>query len=115
MVQTAWQHRVFLGTLFASMKRNGNGRPDVFDAAFLMTRYRSEYAMLELPVLIRQVLIPILFVVGRALGKYKKYETPRNRSHAPESTQADFPDRFFRDAVRTRRRERLRHRADVWS
>jgi quercetin dioxygenase-like cupin family protein len=63
----------FLGTMFASVKRNGNGRPDLFDAAFLMTRYQSEYAMLEMPALARRVLIPILYVVGRVLGKYRKY------------------------------------------
>lgn len=38
----------FLGALFASAKANG-GRPSVFDAAFLVTRYRSEYAMLAIP------------------------------------------------------------------
>jgi mannose-6-phosphate isomerase-like protein (cupin superfamily) len=63
----------FLGTLFESTRQNGGRGPALFDAAFLMTRYRSEYAMLELPVLIRRVLMPIVFVVGRALGKYHKY------------------------------------------
>ena len=38
-----------------------------------MTRYRSEYAMLELPVLVRRVLMSIVFVLGHALGKYRKY------------------------------------------
>ena len=68
----------FLGTLFASTKEHGGGRPNPFDAAFLMTRYRSEYAMLELPAFVRRVVLPILYVVGRALGKYKKF------SDAPE-------------------------------
>jgi quercetin dioxygenase-like cupin family protein len=63
----------FLGTLFASTKENGGGRPNLFDAAFLMTRYRSEYAMLEVPAFAQHVLIPILYVIGRVLGKYKKY------------------------------------------
>jgi mannose-6-phosphate isomerase-like protein (cupin superfamily) len=63
----------FLGTLFASTRENGGRRPGLFDAAFLMTRYRSEYAMLELPVFARRVVMPILYVVGRALGKYQKY------------------------------------------
>ena len=62
----------FLGTLFASVRENG-GRPNLFDAAFLMTRYRSEYAMLELPALVRGVLMPTLYLVGRALGRYRKY------------------------------------------
>jgi Cupin domain len=63
----------FLGTLFASVKKNGGGRPNLFDAAFLLTRYRSEYDMLELSVFVRRVLIPILYGVGSALGKYQKF------------------------------------------
>ena len=62
----------FLGTLFASAKQNG-GRPALFDAAFLLTRYRSEFAMLDMPALVRRVVMPALFVVGRILGKYRKY------------------------------------------
>jgi len=61
----------FLSALFASAKQNG-GRPALFDAAFLIVRYRSEYAMLELPALLRR-LMPILYFVGRVLGKYEKY------------------------------------------
>jgi mannose-6-phosphate isomerase-like protein (cupin superfamily) len=73
----------FLGALFASAKKNGGGRPALFDAAFLMTRYRSEYAMLELPVFVRRIVIPILYVVGRALGKYNKYkDAPEPRTAA---------------------------------
>jgi quercetin dioxygenase-like cupin family protein len=63
----------YLSAVFASMKQNGGGRPALFDAAFLATRYRSEFAMLELPVLVRRVLIPVAYVVGRLLGKYRKY------------------------------------------
>ena len=38
-----------------------------------MTRYRTEYAMLELPAFVRRVIIPILYVVGRVIGKHEKY------------------------------------------
>jgi len=63
----------FLGTLFQSTKENGGGRPNLFDAAFLMTRYRSEYAMLEMPGFVRNVIMPILYSVGTVLGKYRKF------------------------------------------
>jgi len=62
----------FLGALFASTKEN-SGRPGLFDAAFLMTRYRREYAMLEMPTAVRRVVMPLLYGVGRVLGKYDKY------------------------------------------
>lgn len=76
----------FLGALFASTKEHG-GRPGLFDAAFLMTRYRSEYAMLELPAFVRRVVVPIAYVMGRALGKYRKYR------NAPEPVRRLMPDR----------------------
>ena len=69
----------FLDALFASAKRNGGGRPALFDVAFLMTRYRSEYAMLELPAFVRRVVIPMLFVVGRCSGSMPSIGTRRNR------------------------------------
>jgi quercetin dioxygenase-like cupin family protein len=76
----------YLGAIFASMKENG-GRPGLFDVAFLTTRYRSEFAMLELPGFVRRVLIPIAFVVGRLLGKHQKYnDAPAPRLHVRRST-----------------------------
>jgi hypothetical protein len=63
----------FLGALFASVKQHG-GQPGLFDAAFLMTRYRSEHAMVELPSFVRLGLLPIVYGVGLVLGKYKKYK-----------------------------------------
>jgi mannose-6-phosphate isomerase-like protein (cupin superfamily) len=63
----------FLGTLFASVKQNGGGRPGLFDAAFLLTRYRSEYAMLDLPAFVRRFIVPIAYLAGKILGKHKQY------------------------------------------
>jgi quercetin dioxygenase-like cupin family protein len=63
----------FLSALFGSMKENG-GRPGLFDTAFLATRYRTEFAILELPVLVRLIVIPVLYRVGTLFGKYKKFE-----------------------------------------
>jgi hypothetical protein len=62
-----------LSELFASTKANGGGRPALFDAAFLATRYRSEFALLEIPAVVRHVVMPILYVAGALLGKHRKY------------------------------------------
>jgi hypothetical protein len=56
------------------MKRSGRKRPDFFDAAFLLTRYRTEMQMLETPAVVQKVGFPILLAVGRILGKYAKYK-----------------------------------------
>jgi mannose-6-phosphate isomerase-like protein (cupin superfamily) len=73
----------FLGTLFAASKEGGGGRPALFDVAFLLTRYRAEYAMLDMPIVVRQIVMPVVYVVGRLLGKYDKYrDAPPARTSA---------------------------------
>ena len=64
----------FLGTLFASTRANGGGRPGLFDAAFLTMRYRTEFALLELPAVARYVVMPCVYVMGTLLGKYRKFK-----------------------------------------
>ena len=63
----------YLGAIFASMKQNGGGRPGLFDAAYMTVRYRSEFEMLAVPPFVRRVLMPLIYAVGRALGKYRKF------------------------------------------
>jgi mannose-6-phosphate isomerase-like protein (cupin superfamily) len=64
----------YLTSIFGSMKENGGKRPGFFDAAFLTTRYKSEFAMLEIPTAVRTILIPLLYVLGSVLGKYRKFK-----------------------------------------
>ena len=46
-----------------------------FDAAFLLTRYRSEIHMLDIPAVMEQeVAFPVLFALGTMLGKYDKFK-----------------------------------------
>jgi uncharacterized cupin superfamily protein len=66
----------FLGALYDSVKRNG-GRPDPFDVAWLIRRYRTEFSMVDLPPMVLRVVFPLLTLLGRLLGKYARY------THAP--------------------------------
>lgn len=63
----------FLTELYASTKRSGGIRPDPFDAAFLVRRYRSELALLEIPPAVQHLVFPIQVIVGRLLGRYRRY------------------------------------------
>ena len=63
----------FLGALFASIKENGGGRPGLFDVAFLVTRYRTEFALLEIPAAVQRIVFPVVYLVGAILGKHKKF------------------------------------------
>ena len=63
----------FLTEIYASVKRSGGVRPDPFDAAFLMRRYRSEFSMVEIPAAVRRFVFPVQVALGRLLGKYGRY------------------------------------------
>ena len=72
-IEPAGNVEYFLGALFASQRANGGRRPALLDVAYLAHRYRTEYAMLEVPALAQRLLFPVLIAVGTALGRYAKY------------------------------------------
>ncbi len=63
----------FLSEIFRSVRTNG-GRPDPFDAAYLLHRYRSEFAMLAIPGFVTHVVFPILRLIGSMTGRFKHLE-----------------------------------------
>jgi len=63
----------FLGAIFASIKNSRSGRPSLFDSAFLLTKYKSEFDMVEIPALVKTVVFPIVLMIGRIMGKGKKF------------------------------------------
>ena len=62
----------FLSEVFSSMARNG-GRPGAFDGAFLLTRYRSEFAMTAIPRFVSRFVLPLQARIGRLLRRYDKF------------------------------------------
>ena len=72
-VEPADNIEYFLTALYDSVKRNGGGRPGPFDAAFLMTRYRSEFGMREIPAVVQRLVFPLQVALGRLLGKYRRF------------------------------------------
>ena len=63
----------FITNIFAAQKKTGGPKPEPFDAAYLLTRYSSEYKMQGIPVFVRKVIIPITYFIGKLTGKYKKF------------------------------------------
>jgi quercetin dioxygenase-like cupin family protein len=63
----------FLEKIYEAQKKTGGSRPDPFDAAFLTTRYRSEFAMLEIPGFVQRFIFPVQVAIGKLLGKYRKF------------------------------------------
>ena len=62
----------FLSEIFKSSNENG-GRPGMYDAAFLLNRYKSEYAMLDISQFVRKAVFPTVLFFGNLVGKNKKF------------------------------------------
>ncbi len=62
----------FLSEIYKSANKN-NGRPGLYDSAFLMNRYKSEFGMLEIPAFVQKILFPVALFFGKLLGKDKKF------------------------------------------
>lgn len=63
----------FLSEIYRSTRDAGSGRPDDFDAAYLLGRYRHEYGMPSIPAPVRALVFPMLRVVGRGLGRFDRF------------------------------------------
>jgi hypothetical protein len=44
----------FLSSIYAAQNKTGTGQPEKFDGAYLMTRYKSEYDMPEIPRFVKK-------------------------------------------------------------
>ena len=64
----------YLSSIYAAQNKSGKGRPELFDGAYLMTRYASEYDVLEIPGFVKKVVMPVLCWLGKLLGKYKHFQ-----------------------------------------
>ncbi len=63
----------FLTQVFASMRANGGRRPRLFDAAWLLSRYGSEFGMLDIPRPVQRFAFPVVVAVGRRLGLERRF------------------------------------------
>ncbi len=72
----------FLSSVYAAQDKSGSEKPEIFDASYLLTRYSSEYRMDEIPWFVRKVLMPVIYVLGRMMGKYKHFkDAPKPIKH----------------------------------
>jgi quercetin dioxygenase-like cupin family protein len=63
----------FLSEIYRSSNEN-NGRPGSFDAAFLLSRYKSEFDMVEIPGFVKNVIFPVTLFIGKLQGKHKRFK-----------------------------------------
>jgi len=75
----------FLTKLFESTRANGGKRPRMFDAAYLLSRYRSELGLAAIPPPVQRVVFPVVVAIGSLLGLRKRFAgapEPASRSRA---------------------------------
>ncbi len=76
----------FLTELFASMQRAGGGDPSPLDMAFLLGRYRAEFGAGMIPAPVQRLVFPVLRVIGRTTGRYRRFAgAPEPAVAAPRS------------------------------
>lgn len=73
-VKPAHNLEYFLTEVYKSTKNNGGKKPDDFETAYLLHKYRTEFDMLNLPGIVKSVLFPTLRTMGEVSGKFRKYE-----------------------------------------
>lgn len=64
----------FLAGIYASMTKAGSPKGDLFDTAFLITHYKSEYDIEVIPVFVKKIVMPVVVFVGKLLSKYDHFE-----------------------------------------
>lgn len=64
----------FLSSLYAAQNKSGNAKPETFDGAYLMTRYAKEYDLPQIPKFVKKAVMPVTYMIGRLLGKYKHFK-----------------------------------------
>lgn len=77
-VKPSNNYEYFIKHIYQSANKANDDKPGPFDAAFLLTKYKSEMDMLVIPKPVKSILFPIFLAIGKVTGKYKKYADAPN-------------------------------------
>lgn len=72
-VKPSNNYEYFIGHIYRSANEANDDKPSPFDAAFLLTKYKSEMDMLVIPKPAKVIVFPILLGIGKLTGKFKKF------------------------------------------
>lgn len=73
-VKPAGNYEYFIEQIYKSANEANDDKPSPFDAAFLLTKYKSEMDMLVIPKPVKIFVFPILLLIGKTTGKFKKFK-----------------------------------------
>lgn len=77
----------YLQALFAVLNASAAGRPSIFYLAHVLWRHRHTQAVMVPPPAIQRLVLPLVLLVGRILGKYRGENwpgSPESCTGAPE-------------------------------
>jgi len=63
----------FLEGVYKALDEGKNHRPEPKRTSFLLMHYKSEFAMSELPAVVRKVIIPATYYIGKLTGAHKMF------------------------------------------
>ena len=72
-ISPALNFEYFITEIFKSMQASKDAKPAPFDAAYLLTRYKSEFDMVSIPKTVKKVMFPVIIFAGKLTGKDKKF------------------------------------------
>lgn len=72
-VKPSNNYEYFIKHIYQSANEANDDKPGPFDAAFLLTKYKSEMDMLVIPKPVKLIVFPILLFIGKLTGKFKKF------------------------------------------
>lgn len=64
----------FLSALYDAQKKSGSLIPEAFDGAYLVTQFKDEYDVLNIPPFVKKVIMPVTVFFGKILGKYRHFK-----------------------------------------
>jgi hypothetical protein len=73
-VSPALNVEFFLTALYESTREQGGHGPHPQDAAYLLTRYRSEFGLSVIPWFVQKFVFPIQIWLGRRSGRLDKFK-----------------------------------------
>lgn len=66
-----WEY--IIENVYQSANSANDVKPSPFDAAFLLTKYKTEIDLLIIPTPVKKLVFPVLLAIGKLTGKFKKF------------------------------------------
>ena len=74
LIEPAHNLEFFLTELYKAFDKGKKDRPSAMEGAFLIRRYRSEFAVHGLPPFVKNVIMPVQFFIGKITGAHRQFK-----------------------------------------